>query len=85
MARTIVDRGVLVLRSGSIQVSLEPVSAVVLVGDFVQAGDPIGVVADGRSHCAPQHCLHWGLRVAGEYRDPLLLVRRYRAVLLPVD
>ena len=83
LARTVVDRGVVVVRSGDIQVSLEPVTATVAPGQQVKAGDPVGTVDSGPSHCAPQACLHWGLRVAGEYRDPLLLVQRYRAVLLP--
>jgi septal ring factor EnvC (AmiA/AmiB activator) len=82
-AGTVVDRGVVVIQDGQRQVSLEPVSASIHVGDLVAAGDPVGTVAPGPSHCEPQRCLHWGLRIAGEYRDPLLLVRRYRAVLLP--
>ncbi len=83
LARVVVDRGVIVVRSGELQVSLEPVTATVVPGQRVSAGDPVGTLAGGPSHCAPRACLHWGLRVAGEYRDPLLLVQRYRAVLLP--
>ena len=83
-AGILVDRGVVVIGSGALRISLEPVAASVSAGDQVAVGDQVGTVGPGRSHCAPAVCLHWGLRVAGVYHDPLLLVRRYRAVLLPL-
>ena len=84
VARTIVDRGVVVIRSGRVRVTLEPVRASVQPGTGVQAGDPVGVVTVDGSHCAPTTCLHWGMRVGATYRDPLLLVLPHRAVLLPL-
>lgn len=83
LARRVVDRPVIVVQSGALRVSLEPVDATVAVGTAVAAGQPIGTVANGRGHCPPRHCLHWGVRVDGVYHDPLLLVRHYRPVLLP--
>ncbi len=80
---TVVDRGVVVIRSGGIRVTLEPVRATLAVGDAVRVAQPVGLLEAGPSHCAPAACLHWGLRVGGTYHDPLLLVQRYRAVLLP--
>lgn len=82
-AGPVVDRGVVVIRAGQLRVSLEPVTASVRVGETVSAGDPVGVVGPGRSHCAPTTCLHWGLRVGRDYTDPLFLTGAYRAVLLP--
>ena len=84
-AGQVVDRPVMSIRTGELRVSLEPVTAEVPVGSLVVAGQPIGHVADGLSHCAPARCLHWGLRVAGEYRNPLLLVLRGRPVLVRAD
>lgn len=83
VARTIVDRGVVVIIDGPVRTSLEPVVASVPDGAAVAAGDVVGVIGPGRNHCQPLTCLHWGLRVGGEYRDPLLLALRHRAVLLP--
>lgn len=83
VAERIVDRGVLVIERGRQRVSLEPVQPRVQVGDRVAVGDPVGVLEPGHRGCPAPHCLHWGLRVAGEYRDPLLLVREHRPVLLP--
>lgn len=83
VAGVIVDRPVVVVQSGRVRVSLEPVAPIVDLGAVLAAGDVLGVVADGAGHCPPRRCLHWGLRVDDDYHDPLLLVRRYRAVLLP--
>jgi murein DD-endopeptidase MepM/ murein hydrolase activator NlpD len=84
-AGTVVDRGVVVVARGPLRVSLEPVRADVRPGAAVSAGDPLGVVAAEPGHCPPRQCLHWGLRVHGGYRDPLLLVLRLRPVLLPIS
>ena len=83
VATMIVDRGVVVIRAGEVRVSLEPVEATVRLGDQVAAGDAVGAMGAGRSHCSPAPCLHWGLRIGKAYHDPLLLVNHYRAVLLP--
>lgn len=70
-------RPVLSITSGSAVVSLEPVSGAPAVGTTVRAGEPVGWMATG-GHCAG-HCLHVGLRVAGQYRTPFAL----RARLVP--
>ncbi|ARJ04843.1 hypothetical protein GCM10010988_35630 [Cnuibacter physcomitrellae] len=66
---------------GGYRSSLEPVSSSLAVGDRVARAQPIGVIADG-GHCAG--CLHFGVRLRGEYLDPrALIVGIPRAVLLP--
>ncbi|MCS5499045.1 M23 family metallopeptidase [Cnuibacter physcomitrellae] len=66
---------------GGYRSSLEPVSSSLAVGDRVERAQPIGVVVDG-GHCAG--CLHFGVRLHGEYLDPrALIVGIPRAVLLP--
>jgi murein DD-endopeptidase MepM/ murein hydrolase activator NlpD len=55
------------------------------VGAAVAAGDRIGSLATGGSHCAPRICLHWGLLVGPrDYRDPLTLFGSTRVRLLPL-
>lgn len=54
-------------------------------GTAVEAGDRIGTLASGGSHCAPRACLHWGLLVGPrDYRDPLSLFGSTKVRLLPV-
>ncbi|AXH36509.1 M23 family peptidase [Humibacter sp. BT305] len=66
---------------GGYRSSLEPVSSSLAVGDRVERAQPIGVIVDG-GHCAG--CLHFGVRLRGEYLDPrALIVGIPRAVLLP--
>ncbi len=79
---TVVDRGVVTLRhAGGLRTSLEPVSATVVVGQSVTAGEEIGVVSPDRAHCPG--CLHWGVRAGTDYVDPLSLLAREPVVLLP--
>lgn len=58
--------------------SLLPVTASVAVGTRVAAGDPVGRVAGGPDPAAGAHCgvpcVHWGVRLAGDYVDPLRLL-----------
>lgn len=85
VARVIVDRGVVTVQhdDGGLT-SLEPVDAAASPGDRVVAGDVVGTVADTTGHCAPQACLHWGVRVDGDYIDPLDTLAGYgRVRLLP--
>jgi murein DD-endopeptidase MepM/ murein hydrolase activator NlpD len=84
VARRIVDRGVIVISAGPMRVALEPVRATVAPGTLVAAGDVVGELQRGHRGCPAAACLHWGLRVEQTYRDPLLLVLRYRPVLLPL-
>lgn len=69
---------------GDLISSFEPVLADVAEGDVVVAGTVVGSVASG-GHC-DAHCLHFGVRLHGEYVSPLLyLAGVLRAVLLPLD
>ncbi len=81
-AGVVVDRPVITVRHGQVLATVEPVEPLVAAGDFVRAGDVIGVQQPG--HCA-RPCVHLGVRVAGEYVSPLLwLGGLQRAVLLPL-
>jgi murein DD-endopeptidase MepM/ murein hydrolase activator NlpD len=71
---------------GGLISSFEPVSSPLRRGQNVRQGEVIGVLAPVPGHCAPAGCLHWGVRRAGQYIDPLTLLagRRGPAVLLPM-
>ncbi|MBC9956783.1 M23 family metallopeptidase [Yimella sp. cx-51] len=63
----------------------EPLATRVQQGATVSAGDLIGTLTPEASHCAPRACLHWGLVIGDRnYRDPLMLLKPQRVVLLPV-
>ncbi|CAN5531629.1 hypothetical protein BH10ACT7_BH10ACT7_05080 [soil metagenome] len=81
-AGTVVDRPVLSIRhSGGLLSSYEPVTTSLHAGDGVARGQVIGSVSSG--HCASA-CLHFGVRLHGEYISPLSLLGEIpRAVLLP--
>ena len=78
----VVDRPVLSIEhAGGFLSSYEPVSSSLTKGDAVARGDPIGTLEPG--HCTSP-CLHFGVRLDGEYVSPLLLLGGVpRAVLLP--
>ena len=82
-AGSVVDRPVLsITPPGDLIATVEPVVAVVVVGDRVRAGQVIGTVATG-GHCPPG-CLHFGVRLHGSYVSPLLFLGNLpRAILLP--
>lgn len=81
-AGVVVDRPVLTVRhDDGLRSSVEPVEALVAVGDRVAGGAVVGTVSDARSHCSPT-CLHWGVREGETYLDPMLLLRGGPAVLL---
>ncbi|MFC9558194.1 M23 family metallopeptidase [Agromyces sp. NPDC056965] len=64
--------------------AIEPVAGLVAAGATVAAGDPIGTVATG-GHC-DSGCVHFGVRVDGEYVSPFLFLGGLpRAVLLPLE
>ncbi|MFF8814879.1 M23 family metallopeptidase [Streptomyces pactum] len=74
----VAGRGVLSIEldgTGScpLRTTYEPVRASVRKGDRVSAGQVVGVMAPGPSHC-PVGCLHWGLLRADHYLDPLSLL-----------
>ncbi|MFG2515496.1 murein hydrolase activator EnvC family protein [Streptomyces sp. NPDC048584] len=56
-----------------LRTTYEPVHASVTKGTEVTAGEPLGTVEPAGSHCAPS-CLHWGLRRADTYLNPLALL-----------
>lgn len=82
-AGVVVDRPVLSLaHPGSILSSFEPVVSLYPAGTPVKRGDVIGSLEPG--HCTVITCLHFGVRVGGEYVSPLLFLGGVpRSVLLP--
>ena len=69
-AGVVVDRPVLSVRHASGLVSsYEPVTTSLVEGAVVSRGTTIGVVVTG-GHCA-ETCLHFGVRLDGEYVSPL--------------
>jgi len=65
----VAGRGVIVMRTlEDGDVTLEPIEPTVLLGDVVNAGDIVGFVRGGH---LGNNALHLGLRVEGEYVDPL--------------
>ncbi|WP_350349670.1 M23 family metallopeptidase [Agromyces sp. G08B096] len=68
---------------GDVVSAVEPVLAVVAEGETVARGAPIGVVGAG-GHCDGA-CVHFGVRVDGEYVSPFVFLGGVpRAVLLPL-
>ncbi|MGN6160927.1 MAG: M23 family metallopeptidase [Marmoricola sp.] len=88
-AGVIAGRGVVVIRHGDTRTSYEPVTAEVAVSEVVAAGERIGTLELGGSHCLPAACLHWGWLRGNKYLDPLRLIgapARVRLLpLTPVD
>jgi murein DD-endopeptidase MepM/ murein hydrolase activator NlpD len=82
-AGTVVNRPVLSIEhAGGLLSSYEPVATELRAGQRVHKGDPIGILEAG--HCAVITCLHFGVRLGGEYVSPLLLLGGVpRAVLVP--
>lgn len=89
----VAGRGVVVIELAGtgdppLRVTYEPVRPLVAEGEEVRAGQVVAVMSEGPSHCA-SGCLHWGLRRAEAYLDPLSLLppsalRRGPSRLLPV-
>ena len=76
-AGPLAGRGVVVvLHSGGLRTTYEPLLPTVRVGQVVVPGQAIGALTAGGSHCSPRTCLHWGLLRGPTYLDPLLLVGR---------
>ncbi len=83
-AGSIAGRGVVVVDHGGRRTTYEPVETSVRIGTTVAAGDRIGTLQLGGSHCFPAACLHWGLRAGETYLDPLTLLGVGRVRLLPL-
>ncbi len=83
-AGPVAGRGVVAIDHGDGIVSaVEPLDASVVEGTSVAAGDAIGTVSSG-GHCAD--CVHFGVRIDGEYVSPFLFLGGLpRAVLLPLE
>jgi murein DD-endopeptidase MepM/ murein hydrolase activator NlpD len=77
--------GVISIDTSAGRVTYQPVLAQVRRGEDVAAGTVLGRLATTGGHCLPQVCLHLGLIVAGDYRDPLSLLGGAAVRLLPVD
>lgn len=82
-AGVVVDRGVLTIDHGDgLVTTFEPVVTELHVGDAVDRGVPVAAVSSG-GH-AGAGTVHFGVRLHGEYINPLLLLGGVpRAVLLP--
>lgn len=82
----VVDRGVVVVaHDGGLRSSFEPVDPVVAVGTRVRAGDRLGRVSASGWHCSDEPCVHWGVRTATSYVDPLDVLDGYGPIrLLPM-
>jgi len=82
-AGVVVDRPVLsIAHEGGLLSSYEPLTTTLLAGDPVARGQVIGALEPG--HCREVLCLHFGVRLDGEYVSPLLLLGGVpRSVLLP--
>lgn len=84
-AGPLAGRGVVVIDHGDgTRTTYEPVSASVVAGEEVSAGDELGRLSLRGSHCLPATCLHWGWLRGEEYLNPLDLVGPRRVRLLPL-
>lgn len=79
----VADRGVLTIDHGDgFVTTLEPISSTLEPGMAVERGDPVGTMTRGGHTVAGT--LHFGVRLHGEYINPMVLLGDVpRAVLLP--
>ncbi|MEO6506090.1 MAG: M23 family metallopeptidase [Terrimesophilobacter sp.] len=82
-AGVVVDRPTLSIRHpDGLMSSFEPVVSPLAAGDVVRRGEPVGTLLPG--HC-PATCLHFGVRLYGQYVSPLKYLWGIpHSVLLPV-
>lgn len=66
-----------------LRTTYEPVLPGVAAGQAVARGSPLGSLVAGHAGCPVEACLHWGLRRADTYLDPLVLLQVPRVRLLP--
>jgi murein DD-endopeptidase MepM/ murein hydrolase activator NlpD len=87
-AGLVAGRGVVVVGHvgaiGQLRTTYEPVAATVVVGQAVNAAEPIGVLTAAGGHCRPRLCLHWGALRDGSYLDPMSLLDPPALRLLPL-
>jgi murein DD-endopeptidase MepM/ murein hydrolase activator NlpD len=81
----VVDRPVITIDHGDgLRSSFEPVESPLTAGAVVAKGDVIGTLQPG--HCGAAPCVHWGVRQADNYVNPLEFVTDLRpSILLPVS
>lgn len=78
-AGLVAGKGVVVVKHGVLRTTYEPVIASVSLGAQVRAGELLGTLQPGNSHCANETtvtCLHWGLIRGTTYLNPLVLVQK---------
>ena len=84
-AGTLAGRGVVTVTHGALRTTYEPVDPLVVVGEHVSAGEAIAMLEPGHAGTElPDAVLHWGLLRGETYLDPLLLLGRGPARLVPV-
>lgn len=79
----VAGRGILTIdHGGGLVTTLEPIESPLIAGEAVERGATVGTVARG-GHAVPG-ALHFGVRLDGEYVNPMLLLGGVpRAILLP--
>jgi len=83
-AGPLAGRGVIsVQHAGGLRTTYEPVVAAVSAGMDVSLGQVIGTLESGHTGCPVSACLHWGLKRAEVYLDPMLLLAQGPVRLLP--
>ncbi|WP_415854504.1 M23 family metallopeptidase [Sinomonas sp. G460-2] len=84
-AGTVVDRPVVTIDHGNgLRSSFEPIETTLAAGTRVAAGQTLGRLSRGDTHCRAGPCVHWGVREGEDYVDPLKFVADTRpSVLLP--
>lgn len=83
-AGSLAGRDVVVVTSGALRTTYEPVVALVRREDRVRRGQQLGRLVAGHPGCAAEACLHWGLLRGQGYLDPLSLLHRIPVRLLPL-
>lgn len=69
---------------GGLRTTYEPVDPSITVGRRVTRGTPIGLLNRGHDRCPASACLHWGLRRAHDYLNPLGLIHHTPIRLKPL-